>query len=66
MMKEHDMAIMILGFSPRHLLLATCISANAVMVFKCVTKLNRSFCLLSRRGTQDLSLWIAKVLALEL
>ena len=58
------MAIVTSGFSLRHLFLV--ISANPVKVSKCFTKLNRSLCSLPLCGTLNFSLWIAKVLALEL
>ena len=63
MMKEHDMAIVTLGFSSRHLLLS--ISSNLVRAFKCFTKFNRSLCSSPLVGTLNFSLWIVEVLALE-
>ena len=63
LMKEHDMAIVTSGFSPRPLLSA--ISANPVKVFKCFTKLNRSLCSSPLSGTLNFSLWIVEVVALD-
>ena len=64
MMKEHDMAIVTSGFSPRPVLLP--ISANPVKVFRCFTKLKRSLCSSPLSGTLNFSLWIAKVRELDL
>ena len=41
------------------------ISVSPVKVFKCFTKLDRSFCLWPLSGTLNFSLWITEVLALE-
>ena len=61
-MKEHDIAFVTSGFSLRSLLLA--ISPNPVKVFKCFTKLNRSWCSTPLSGALNFSLWSAEVLAL--
>ena len=58
--KEDDMAIVITGFFLRPLLLAIC--ANLVQVFKCFMKLYSS----PLSGTLNFSLWIAKVLVLQI
>ena len=58
------MTIMTEDFSPRPLLFA--ISANPQKVFKCFTMLDRSLGSSPLGGTLNFSLWIAKVLALEL
>ena len=58
MMKEHDIAIVTPGVSPRPLLLA--ISPNPLKVFKYFTKLNRSLGVGRRfnSGILNFSLWI--------